>query len=236
MINLILETFLIEHYVLGNFVIAFILICLICLTMLNKKTLVYLKEFKTLNVKIETLKSVVANFIFSVILTTVFAFAIGYRFTIPVSGSMSPSIQPGDVLVIKKIPFEKLEINDVITYQEVGASIPTTHQIIAIRKDGVGFQLGEKITYSCKGEEYTFEISEGNVGKTIITHGIANDINSIDSAITYKEVKGKVFYDIRYVGFIVHIARTQMVAFIFFAINLFMIYYCYFKYPTYKFE
>ena len=229
------KDFLLNNSVIFNSVIAFVLIVLICLTMLNKKQLKFFKEYQTINLTTDTLKSVIPNLIFSIIITTVFAFAIGYRFNIVTSGSMRPSIEPGAVVIVKKVPFEKLDIGDVITFSYSGTE-QVTHQIIAIRKDNIGFQLGEQITYNFNGEDYTFEIGESAVGKTIITHGTANSINSIDSAISYQNVRGKVFYNIWYVGLIVFTIRTQLFAFLIVALAIIVSYSCYLKYPTYNYE
>ena len=58
---------------------------------------------------------------------------IGYRnFTI-LTGSMEPAINPGDIVIIKKVSPEKIKEKDVITYKLDSAYI--THRVIGI-KDG----------------------------------------------------------------------------------------------------
>ena len=234
MTNLLLnfKEFLLDNNIIFYFALAGVLCIILLLTILMKKQVIYLKEFKTINVEAETLKNLFSNTIISIIIVTLFAFAIGYRFNIVTSGSMRPSIEPGAVILVKKVPFENLEVGDVITFAYTSDQV--THQIIAINRNG--FQLGEEITYKFNGEEYTFVIGQESVGKTIITHGTANSIESIDGAITYENVRGKVFYCIWYVGLVIFTIKTQIFEFMIMVIALFVGVYSYIKTPTYKFE
>lgn len=50
------------------------------------------------------------------------------------SGSMSPMIEPGDMIIIKKPKIEDIEVGDVITYS-VGENTFVTHRVIGILKE-----------------------------------------------------------------------------------------------------
>ena len=230
---LLLKEFLLDNYVIINFVIALVLVALICLTILIKKHLNYVYECKKISIVKECVKDLIPNFVFSVIIVAVFAFAIGYRYYIVTSGSMRPSIEPGAVVLIKKVPFEDLKVGDTITFSYDGTS-NVTHQIIAIKSEG--FQLGEEITYQFKGEEYTFAIESGGVGKTIITHGTANSINAVDSPISYSNIRGRVYYCIWYVGLIVYTIRKYMIAVVIVIFAIYFGYRCYLKNPKYNLD
>ncbi len=227
------KDFLLNNYIAINFVIALCLCLLICLTILIKKRKNFLKEFNKINVETETIKSIIPNLIFSIIIVSVFAFAIGYRPYIVTSGSMRPSIEPGAVVLIKKVSLDDLNIGDTITFSYSGTE-NVTHQIVAKNKNG--FTLGEEITYVVDGVEYKTEITSANVGKTIITHGTANRAEVLDAGITIDNVKGKVYYCFWYVGLIVFTIRKQIFAFIILLITLYFGYVNYLKYPKYNFE
>ncbi|CAI3793563.1 signal peptidase I [Pseudarthrobacter sp. MM222] len=64
---------------------------------------------------------------------------LGYQTSTMLTGSMSPGINPGDVVVSVKTPVSELKVGDVITY-----SIPIddrrveTHRIMSIERDDAG--------------------------------------------------------------------------------------------------
>ena len=55
----------------------------------------------------------------------------GYSPMSVLSGSMSPMLEPGDMIIIKKPPIEEIEIGEVITYR-VGADTFVTHRVVDI--------------------------------------------------------------------------------------------------------
>ena len=64
---------------------------------------------------------------------------LNYQTSTMLTGSMSPGINPGDVVISVKTPVSELEVGDVITY-----SIPIddrrieTHRVISIKRDDAG--------------------------------------------------------------------------------------------------
>jgi signal peptidase len=64
---------------------------------------------------------------------------LGYQTSTMLTGSMSPGINPGDVVVSVKTPVSELKVGDVITY-----SIPIddrrveTHRVMSIKRDDAG--------------------------------------------------------------------------------------------------
>ncbi len=69
-------------------------------------------------------------------------FAIGprsgqYRTLTVLSGSMRPTFDPGDVIVVRPVPLEQLKVGDAITYNvPVDDQHVVTHRIVEITRDG----------------------------------------------------------------------------------------------------
>jgi signal peptidase len=106
----------------------------------------------------------------------------GYEIRIVQSGSMEPELPTGSVVLIQ--PRDRYEVGDIITFgQETGSSIPTTHRIIG---DNI---IGGELAY--------------------ITKGDANDEEDIEPVIQ-SEVRGKVLFDIPYLGYLLDFARQPL--------------------------
>lgn len=82
-----------------------------------------------------------------------------------VTGSMEPSISPGDFVTVLRVPLDKLKIDDVITYKDEENS-NVTHQIINIEGDtiitqGTANNVSDKpISYNQVQGKYMFKISK----------------------------------------------------------------------------
>ena len=98
------------------------------------------------------------------------------------SGSMEPAIKVGSVVVIK--PVDVYEIGDVITFgKDTKADIPTTHRIESVRVES---------------GKYVF-----------VTRGDANEDRDAKEVVE-RDIVGKVFLDIPYLGFILDMARKPI--------------------------
>lgn len=100
--------------------------------------------------------------------------ATGARPLTVLSGSMAPTYDPGDVVIVRPTDTDELQVGDVITFQPVSDDPRlTTHRIDAI-------------AYGDEGEEY-------------ITKGDAND--SVDRApVKPEQVMGEIWYAVPLVG------------------------------------
>jgi signal peptidase len=132
------------------------------------------------------------NIIYSVVFAVMLALALLFVSTLfPVfgveakvvkSGSMTPAISVGSLVVIHPAPVYK--VGDVITFgKDTKTQIPTTHRIVAIKGEG---------------DAQTFQ-----------TKGDAN--NAADPSLTkIADVHGKVVASIPYLGYLLAFARTPM--------------------------
>lgn len=96
------------------------------------------------------------------------------------TGSMSPTYDPGSVVIVRPVDVDDLQIGDVITFQEKsGDPTVVTHRIV-----GIGFG------------------GDGG-GRTFTTQGDAN--GAADAApVTEPQVRGKVWYSVPLVGYAVN--------------------------------
>jgi signal peptidase I len=96
------------------------------------------------------------------------------------TGSMSPTYDPGSVVVVRPTPTDELRVGDAITFQErSGDPAVVTHRIVAISFAGDGTRL-------------------------FTTQGDAN--GAVDAApVKEVQVRGKVWYSVPYVG---HVATA----------------------------
>lgn len=119
----------------------------------------------------------------------------GYKAYAIKSDSMEPTIKNGDVIIIKKIPEEKLEDGDIITFKQNADII--THRISKIEEEN---------------------------GKKYITKGDNNNLED-SAKITYQEIKGKKVITIPYLGKIMNILENKIVFLIILLIILIICFY-----------
>lgn len=97
------------------------------------------------------------------------------------SGSMEPTISPGDSVVVKSVDPGDIESGDVITYKRSGESTPVTHRVVEVldREDGLAFR----------------------------TAGDAND-SPDPQPVPAESVTGEVWFAIPLIGHVVLFANT----------------------------
>ena len=96
-----------------------------------------------------------------------------YKLYDVLTGSMSPTIKPGDFIVVKEIDANKVENGDIITFKSNNSKNLTTHRVVDVINDN------------------------GNI--SFQTKGDANDVLDpmlIDSNL----LVGKVIFNIPYIG------------------------------------
>jgi signal peptidase len=115
------------------------------------------------------------------------------------SGSMEPTMSPGDAIIVNSVGASNIEKGDIITYGEGSGSDLTTHRVI--------------------------EVVEQDGTTAFRTKGDANE-NADRSLVTPGEVQGKVMsvggylFVIPYIGYVINYADTQLGTFLLFAVPL----------------
>lgn len=94
-----------------------------------------------------------------------------------ISGSMSPAIEPGALVVVKPVETSSLSVGDVVTVQlESGKDTVVTHRIAEIQ-------------YRADGQTQ------------FITKGDANDVADTDPRLPI-QIRGEVWYQVPYLGYV----------------------------------
>lgn len=107
----------------------------------------------------------------------------GYKAYIITSTSMEPSINLGDVVIVKKCKENKLQTGDIITFKTKNEII--THRILKIEDNGL-----LPNTYSTKGDN--------------------NNIEDIEK-VTYSNIEGKKVVVIPYLGKIIMMIDNKII-------------------------
>jgi signal peptidase len=98
------------------------------------------------------------------------------------TGSMRPSIAPGDVVVVKAVPASSIGVGDVITFDR-GSDVPTTHRVI--------------------------EVLDGDSGPAFRTQGDANE-DPDGGLVTPEQVVGRVVFSVPAVGHVVSVGGAPL--------------------------
>lgn len=102
--------------------------------------------------------------------------AVGGRPLTVLSGSMVPTFSPGDVVVVRPVEVDDLQVGDVITFQE---------------KSGEP----ELISHRIIGEAF------GSDGREFVTQGDANPTADL-ATVKAAQVRGEVWYTVPKVGYV----------------------------------
>lgn len=122
-------------------------------------------------------------FLFSSKLTGVAPSVAGYQLYTVISGSMSPQIGVGSVVLVRPIDPAKLKEGDIITFRgQTADSILTTHRIIKVNSNENG------IDFTTKGD--------------------ANNVKD-PNTVKAERVVGKVYGKIEYLGYFLTFVRSS---------------------------
>lgn len=108
----------------------------------------------------------------------------GYRSYVIASNSMYPVLEYGDVILVKDISFDDIEIGDIITYQGNNGELKNkiiTHEVI--------------------------DINYVNDVRVLVTKGRAN--TGIDPYVYPEQIYGKFFYKYTIISFVSKIVRNK---------------------------
>lgn len=128
-------------------------------------------------------RKLIKNIISYIVIAVVFIFMVisilsnlglfGYKFYDVLTGSMSPTINPGSLIIVKEIDDSEVKEGDIITFKGTSTSNLTTHRVV--------------------------ELIEKNNNIKFQTKGDANDVLD-PMLIDGNLLVGKVILDIPYMG------------------------------------
>ena len=105
----------------------------------------------------------------------------GNHLYIVLSGSMKPTFDTGSLAFIRPADPESIEVDDIITYENRGGGVPTTHRVVEI----------------LAGEGFSF-----------ITRGDANNAND-PNPVPAENIIGRVHGYVPYLGYLLGFAQTR---------------------------
>lgn len=134
----------------------------------------YFEEQTTAKKIKQILIDILKSAIYAFILTFILSFIIGFRPVYIIGDSMTPEIMKHDVILVKKVDPDKIQVGDVITYTGGSSGETyTTHRIFGI-VDGVYYTKDEPTVLQWKAEGKTFE-----------------DVKDKCEKINYSQIKGR---------------------------------------------
>lgn len=91
-----------------------------------------------------------ASFVLAVLLSSALPFALGARSLVVKSGSMTPTIRTGDVVVVRPTAPTEAEVGDIVTFQDPdGSGRLLVHRVRAIALHG------EQLAFTTQGDANT---------------------------------------------------------------------------------
>lgn len=86
---------------------------------------------------------IVKAVVFTLALLVLFGLVFGYKPYLVISGSMTPTlIENRDIVIVKKIDYDKYQIGDIITFTKDDGKTMCTHRIVTIDFDEDGNRTG----------------------------------------------------------------------------------------------
>jgi signal peptidase len=94
------------------------------------------------------------------------------------SGSMSPAIQQGDVVIVESVDGAAVSEGDVITFERSNSEMPTTHRVIDVDRSG------DSVTFKTKGDANEGP-DQGRVQEEQLVGRVAVSIPAIGHVISF---------------------------------------------------
>lgn len=105
----------------------------------------------------------------------------GYRLFTVLSGSMSPTLNPGSVVLTAPADVSRLRQGDIITFKVVGTGL-ITHRIVMVKKE-------------CRRASF---ITRGDANKSVDENPVSPD-----------QIVGRVIFSLPYLGYLSAFAQTK---------------------------
>ena len=105
--------------------------------------------------KVRRVRKVVGNIVFYAVIIALIAVScimikakksgvqpsiFGYKFYVVLTGSMTPTIAPGDLVIVKDVEPSQVKTGDIITFASANSKNITTHRVQSVKNDkGIEF-------------------------------------------------------------------------------------------------
>lgn len=116
-------------------------------------------------------------------IAAIFAFVaprFGWRVDVVLSGSMEPQLKMGSLVISRPVDAEDIKLNDTITFYSPLTKQMTTHRVIAVNTSPSWY-------FRTKGDA-------------------SEDADPFN--VPAENVAGKVYFDIPYLGYVIHFIKT----------------------------
>jgi signal peptidase I len=113
---------------------------------------------------------------------------LGFGALTVTSGSMSPAIAPGDLIVVKPVAISSVRVGDVVLFERGRDSIPTVHRVVAINEIEIRITDGEG-----------GRVKESYTEHRLVTQGDANPASD-SGEVTADELRGVIWFTIPLAG------------------------------------
>jgi signal peptidase len=109
----------------------------------------------------------VASFVLALLLSTALPLALGARSMVVRSGSMTPAIRTGDVVVVRPIAPGEAEVGDIVTFKDPDGS----ERLLVHRVRAIG-QHGGRYSFTTQGDantsrEHWSVAADGTIGTVV---------------------------------------------------------------------
>ncbi len=112
----------------------------------------------------------ITSILIAFVFTIAIALIIGFRPVIVDGGSMWPTLNYGDIIIIYKVPQNELKVGDILTFKHSENGHNVTHRIIEIDENGDYWTQGDNPNNTPDGYAISYNQQAGKpfvVGKTI---------------------------------------------------------------------
>ena len=126
---------------------------------------------------------IVINFLLAFLITIVAGFVMGYKCFNIITGSMTPTMPVGTIVIVKNVDIASVEVGDVVTFTQGDSKV--THRVV------------EKV------------VNRGNV--MLYTQGDAAQNQGSRETVTKQNYVGVVVFHVKYLGYLFEIIRDNII-------------------------
>lgn len=104
---------------------------------------------------------------------------MGHKFYTVLTGSMSPTIEPGDLVIVKETPANEIKEGDIITFASSQSDNITTHRVKQVIKE-------DEIKFVTKGDANNVE-DPNPVSEQLLVGRVVKHIGGLGSKMQYMQ-------------------------------------------------